>query len=210
MLISTSWGRRPTPQLVGSSRLYLHSGSDMTSLYHPIFPPPRFPRLATCMRLNRHLRFLFSFSSPAFTSCSNVEHTMSMKDPIEKDQSITQEYLQQDELPDVISARKKEAALVRKLDRFVAPVMMLLMLISYLDRGNIGFAATQGMTRDIGLKGSQLNVAYSCLMNSLLVAHKTLISMQTAVSVFYIFYIIAEVCAPAFINWRRKVCDRAH
>lgn len=34
--------------------------------------------------------------------------------------------------------RKKEAALVRKLDLFIAPVMMLLMLISYLDRGNVG------------------------------------------------------------------------
>lgn len=54
--------------------------------------------------------------------------------------------------------RKKEKALVRKLDCFIAPVMMLLMLISYLDRGNIGFAATQGMTKDINLKGSELNV----------------------------------------------------
>ncbi|KAL1618024.1 hypothetical protein SLS54_007557 [Diplodia seriata] len=53
---------------------------------------------------------------------------------------------------------KTEAALVRKLDCFIAPVMMLLMLISYLDRGNIGFAATQGMAEDIGLKGSELNV----------------------------------------------------
>ena len=86
---------------------------------------------------------------------------MSIESPLEKDQPVTHEYLQQDELPNVVSARKKEAALVRKLDRFVAPVMMLLMLISYLDRGNIGFAATQGMTRDIGLRGSQLNVAYS-------------------------------------------------
>ena len=52
----------------------------------------------------------------------------------------------------------KEAALLRKLDLFIAPVMMMLMLISYLDRGNIGFAATQGMITDIGLKGSELNV----------------------------------------------------
>lgn len=66
---------------------------------------------------------------------------------------------------------KREARLVRKLDCFIAPVMMLLMLLSYLDRGNIGFAATQGMTADIGLAGTQLN---------------------TAVSVFYIFYILAE------------------
>ena len=59
--------------------------------------------------------------------------------------------------------RIKEKALLRKLDMFIAPVMMLLMLISYLDRGNIGFAATQGMTDDIGLTGSDLNV---CTPNS--------------------------------------------
>jgi hypothetical protein len=44
------------------------------------------------------------------------------------------------------------------------------MIISYLDRGNIGFAATQGMIKDINLKGSQLNVRpsspepYVCLL----------------------------------------------
>lgn len=54
--------------------------------------------------------------------------------------------------------RGSESALVRKLDCFIAPVMMLLMLISYLDRGNIGFAATQGMSADIHLEGSELNV----------------------------------------------------
>ncbi|KAE9380691.1 high-affinity nicotinic acid transporter-like protein [Stipitochalara longipes BDJ] len=75
------------------------------------------------------------------------------------------------ETPQSIEYRKKEAALLRKLDLFIAPVMMMLMLISYLDRGNIGFAATQGMIKDINLKGSELN---------------------TAVSVFYIFYILAE------------------
>ena len=54
--------------------------------------------------------------------------------------------------------QRKEKALVRKLDLFIAPVMMLLQLISYLDRGNIGFAATQGMTKDLHLKGTNLNV----------------------------------------------------
>ena len=37
---------------------------------------------------------------------------------------------------------------------------LLLQLISYLDRGNIGFAATQGMSKDIHLKGNQLNVSH--------------------------------------------------
>jgi hypothetical protein len=58
--------------------------------------------------------------------------------------------------------KKCNERLVRKLDFYIAPVMMLLMLISYLDRGNIGFAATQGMTDDIGLTGTQLNVSMAC------------------------------------------------
>ena len=68
------------------------------------------------------------------------------------------ERLQREALPSAIETKKKEAALVRKLDTFVAPVMMLLMLMSYLDRGNIGFAAIQGMTEDINLRGTELNV----------------------------------------------------
>lgn len=88
-----------------------------------------------------------------------------------KSANVQRGYLSYDEDPEAIELKKKEDALRRKLDCYVAPVMMMLMLISYLDRGNIGFAATQGMTKDIGLKGSELN---------------------TAVSVFYIFYILAE------------------
>jgi hypothetical protein len=79
--------------------------------------------------------------------------------------SITEEKAQdsftedvEQETPESIEYKKKEANLLRKLDLFIAPVMMMLMLISYLDRGNIGFAATQGMIMDIGLKGSELNV----------------------------------------------------
>jgi hypothetical protein len=79
--------------------------------------------------------------------------------------SITEEKAQDSFTEDVeqetsesIEYKKKEAKLLRKLDLFIAPVMMMLMLISYLDRGNIGFAATQGMIMDIGLKGSELNV----------------------------------------------------
>jgi hypothetical protein len=76
----------------------------------------------------------------------------------EKHEQVQREYLAQDESPEIVENKKKEDALRRKLDCFVAPVMMMLMLISYLDRGNIGFAATQGMATDIGLKGSELNV----------------------------------------------------
>ncbi|KAK5633531.1 hypothetical protein RRF57_009245 [Xylaria bambusicola] len=81
--------------------------------------------------------------------------------------------------------QRRERALVRRLDYFIAPVLMALNLISYLDRGNIGFAATQGMTRDIHLKENQLN---------------------TAVSIFYIFYILAEF--PTSVLVKRLRFDR--
>lgn len=53
---------------------------------------------------------------------------------------------------------RRERQVVWKLDLFIAPVIMMLQLISYLDRSNIGFAATQGLASDIHLKGSQFNV----------------------------------------------------
>jgi hypothetical protein len=83
------------------------------------------------------------------------------KPPSQKVEHVQREFLEQDETPEALDAKKKEDALRRKLDRYVAPVMMILMLISYLDRGNIGFAATQGMTTDINLKGSELNVSFT-------------------------------------------------
>lgn len=77
-----------------------------------------------------------------------------------KDEKLQDVFLEHtvDDTSELTAYRAKEAVVVRKLDLFIAPVMMLLMLISYLDRGNIGFASTQGMVVDIGLVGSQLNV----------------------------------------------------
>ena len=79
-------------------------------------------------------------------------------DQLEKPKHEVSEYLENGTTPETIEFQKKEAKLVKKLDIFIAPVVMLLMLISYLDRGNIGFAATQGMADDIGLVSNQLNV----------------------------------------------------
>lgn len=56
---------------------------------------------------------------------------------------------------------KREAKLVRKLDLFIAPVMTIIFLIAYLDRANIGNAASAGMTEDIGMSSSELGSMYS-------------------------------------------------
>lgn len=79
-------------------------------------------------------------------------------DQLEKPKLEAAEYLENGLTPETLEFQKKEGKLVKKLDIFIAPVVMLLMLISYLDRGNIGFAATQGMVDDIGLVSNQLNV----------------------------------------------------
>lgn len=50
----------------------------------------------------------------------------------------------------------RERKLVRKLDIFIAPVMMLIFLTAYLDRANIGNAASAGMLDDLGMTGDEL------------------------------------------------------
>jgi len=51
---------------------------------------------------------------------------------------------------------KREAKLVRKLDRNIAPILLVIFLAAYLDRANIGNAASAGMTEDIGMSSSAL------------------------------------------------------
>jgi sugar phosphate permease len=75
--------------------------------------------------------------------------------------------------------RKKELRVVAKLDMFICPILVILNLIAFLDRGNIGFAATQGMITDLNLVGTQLN---------------------TAVSIFYPLYILAELPAALIVK----------
>lgn len=51
---------------------------------------------------------------------------------------------------------KREAKLVRKLDLNIAPILLVIFLAAYLDRANIGNAASAGMTEDIGMSSSAL------------------------------------------------------
>lgn len=51
-----------------------------------------------------------------------------------------------DEQPseEVLAHKREEARLVKKLDVFIAPVLLLLMLISYLDRGFVLMSRLRG------------------------------------------------------------------
>jgi hypothetical protein len=54
-----------------------------------------------------------------------------------------------------------ERKLVLKLDLYLSPVMTMIFLAAYLDRSNIGNAASAGMTTDLHLKGNQLGSEFS-------------------------------------------------
>ncbi|KAG9088458.1 hypothetical protein FS749_002146 [Ceratobasidium sp. UAMH 11750] len=65
-----------------------------------------------------------------------------------------------------------EKRLIRKLDLRVCPWVMLVYLVSFLDRVNIGNARLYGLEAELGMKGSQY---------------------QTAVSVLFVTYLLFEV-----------------
>lgn len=58
---------------------------------------------------------------------------------------------------------EQEKKLLRKLDIFIAPIMTIIFLTAYLDRSNIGNAASAGMTDDLGMTASELGSVFNYL-----------------------------------------------
>ncbi|EJU06610.1 MFS general substrate transporter [Dacryopinax primogenitus] len=54
---------------------------------------------------------------------------------------------------------EEELRLYRKIDRRLMPILSLMYLLSFLDRGNIGNAKIAGLTTDLGLVGNKYNIA---------------------------------------------------
>ncbi|KAK2731985.1 hypothetical protein FQN57_003046 [Myotisia sp. PD_48] len=50
-----------------------------------------------------------------------------------------------------------EKKILRKMDLRLIPMLALLYLLSFLDRGNIGNAKIEGLAEDLGLEGQQYN-----------------------------------------------------
>ena len=55
---------------------------------------------------------------------------------------------------------KQTKKLVRKLDRHILPVLVILYLLSFLDRTNIGNARLANLERDLDMSGLDYNVWY--------------------------------------------------
>ncbi|KAL4864278.1 hypothetical protein BDV12DRAFT_205800 [Aspergillus spectabilis] len=54
---------------------------------------------------------------------------------------------------------KAERRVIRKCDLHVVPVLMIICLLAFLDRINIGNARLQGLERDLGMGGNDYNLA---------------------------------------------------
>lgn len=59
-------------------------------------------------------------------------------------------------LQDLYIDPTKEKKLLRKLDTWIAPIMTIIFLTAYLDRSNIGNAASAGMVQDIDMTDGEL------------------------------------------------------
>lgn len=64
---------------------------------------------------------------------------------------------------DIFIDEEAEKKLIRKLDVWIVPPVMLLYLFSFLDRVNIGNARLYDMEEDLGLEGDQYQLAVSVL-----------------------------------------------
>lgn len=54
-------------------------------------------------------------------------------------------------------AHLDEKTILRKMDLHLIPMLALLYLLSFLDRGNIGNARIEGLVEDLGMSGPQYN-----------------------------------------------------
>ncbi|OBT53111.1 hypothetical protein VE04_07821 [Pseudogymnoascus sp. 24MN13] len=63
-----------------------------------------------------------------------------------------------DVLPPIVHDEAETKLILRKVDKRLLPVLTLLYLLSFLDRGNVGNARTLGMQTDVGLSNAQWNM----------------------------------------------------
>ncbi len=67
----------------------------------------------------------------------------------------------QRDMDDSIATASEEAAVIRKLDWNLLPLVWVLYSLSILDRTNLGNAKLAGLSRDIDLSGNRYNLLSS-------------------------------------------------
>jgi len=89
------------------------------------------------------------------------------KKSLEKRMSTTGSVLEKGKFDNTISqeivADDKQKYLRKKFDVRVLPIVVVLYVLSYLDRGNIGNARVAGVQKDLGLSQAQVGIHFLLL-----------------------------------------------
>lgn len=76
----------------------------------------------------------------------------------EEDTAYLEELGDSNGTPPIQFSKAEEKTLLCRIDVRLIPLLSILYLISFLDRGNVGNARVAGMTKDLHLSGSQYNI----------------------------------------------------
>ncbi|GAA5937202.1 hypothetical protein JCM3775_001578 [Rhodotorula graminis] len=104
----------------------------------------------------------------------------------------------------------EEKALVRKLDMRLMPVLWILLVLNYLDRNALASARVQGIEEDLGMKGTDFNVAISILFAAYIIGGipANMILSRSRPSYFIAFFValwgLVSLCT-AFVKTRNQL-----
>ncbi|KAJ9486423.1 hypothetical protein VN97_g6940 [Penicillium thymicola] len=116
--------------------------------------------------------------------------------------------------PQVVIPKERQSVIRRKFDRRVLPIVCILYILSYLDRGNIGNAKTAGLDKDLNLSDYQwswvLYAFYICyIMFEWTTVLWKILSAHYYVAILCICWGAAAMCSGAVSTFAELVATRS-
>ncbi|KAJ5249964.1 hypothetical protein N7489_000374 [Penicillium chrysogenum] len=116
--------------------------------------------------------------------------------------------------PQVVIPKERQSVIRRKFDRRVLPIVCILYILSYLDRGNIGNAKTAGLDKDLNLSDYQwswvLYAFYICyIMFEWTTVLWKILSAHYYVAILCICWGAAAMCSGAVNTFVQLVATRS-
>ncbi|KAJ6051470.1 hypothetical protein N7499_010834 [Penicillium canescens] len=116
--------------------------------------------------------------------------------------------------PEVVIPQERQSAIRRKFDRRVLPIVCILYILSYLDRGNIGNAKTAGLDKDLNLSSHQWSwVLYAFYISYIMFEWTTvlwkILPAHSYISVLCICWGAAAMCSGAVNTFAQLLATRS-
>lgn len=103
-----------------------------------------------------HLRTSHSSDSPATLTGTSNEKPIPTQNEFMHDEKSLAHHPVMDEAA-IVFSNVDEKKVLRKMDIRLLPMLALLYLLSFLDRGNIGNAKIEGLTETLNISGPEYN-----------------------------------------------------